>query len=123
MKGFLAIALLAISSTAWANSSCDSPKNDFDGLYCLNKVYQQADTEDNQPGARQDNNPPHHPRSCTHLWPPPVTTRLARKWSVSLIPERIGNVATTEIAAKMSISAKREKRSPRGLSGCLNPQI
>lgn len=45
MKGFLAIALLAISSAAWANSSCDSPKNDFDGLYCLNKVYQQADTD------------------------------------------------------------------------------
>lgn len=45
MKGFLAIALLAVSSAAWANSNCDRPRNDFDGLYCLNKVYQQADTD------------------------------------------------------------------------------
>ena len=31
-----------------ANSACDTPKNDFDGLYCLNKVYQEADKELNQ---------------------------------------------------------------------------
>lgn len=35
----------AFSSAAQANSACDKPKNDFDGLYCLNKVYQEADTE------------------------------------------------------------------------------
>ena len=27
------------------NSVCDRPRDDFDGLYCLNKVYQQADTD------------------------------------------------------------------------------
>jgi uncharacterized protein YecT (DUF1311 family) len=31
-----------------ANSACDKPKNDFDGLYCLNKVYQEADKELNE---------------------------------------------------------------------------
>lgn len=43
------IALLVFSSgSALANSACDSPKNDFDGLYCLNKVYQEADKELNE---------------------------------------------------------------------------
>nr|WP_199103360.1 lysozyme inhibitor LprI family protein [Aquitalea sp. ASV11] len=31
-----------------ANSACDKPKNDFDGLYCLNKVYSQADKDLNE---------------------------------------------------------------------------
>ncbi len=41
---------LFFGSTAllFANSSCDVPKNDFDGLYCLNKVYQEADKELNE---------------------------------------------------------------------------
>jgi uncharacterized protein YecT (DUF1311 family) len=30
---------------AFATSACDRTTNDFDGLYCLNKVYQQADTD------------------------------------------------------------------------------
>lgn len=34
-----------MSGAAFANSACDKPKNDFDGLYCLNKVYQEADKE------------------------------------------------------------------------------
>jgi uncharacterized protein YecT (DUF1311 family) len=45
MKKILAALLLLCSSTAFANSSCDKPKNDFDGMYCLNKVYQQADSD------------------------------------------------------------------------------
>jgi len=45
MKKTLAALLLLCSSTAFANSSCDKPKNDFDGMYCLNKVYQQADSD------------------------------------------------------------------------------
>lgn len=34
-----------LSATAFANSACDNPRDDFDGLYCLNKVYQEADNE------------------------------------------------------------------------------
>jgi uncharacterized protein YecT (DUF1311 family) len=45
----LALAVLLCSSvSAFANSACDKPKNDFDGLYCLNKVYQEADKELNE---------------------------------------------------------------------------
>ncbi|MBB5369691.1 MULTISPECIES: lysozyme inhibitor LprI family protein [unclassified Janthinobacterium] len=45
----LILALLVFSSgAALANSACDRPKNDFDGLYCLNKVYQEADKELNE---------------------------------------------------------------------------
>lgn len=25
--------------------NCDKPRNDFDGLYCLNKIYQESDKE------------------------------------------------------------------------------
>ncbi len=39
--------LLGIN-TAFANSACDNPRNSFDGLYCLNKVYQEADAELNR---------------------------------------------------------------------------
>ena len=40
------LALLVLASgAAFANSACDTPRNDFDGLYCLNKVYQEADKE------------------------------------------------------------------------------
>jgi uncharacterized protein YecT (DUF1311 family) len=45
MKRLLLAALLSMSGAAFANSACDKPKNDFDGLYCLNKVYQEADKE------------------------------------------------------------------------------
>jgi uncharacterized protein YecT (DUF1311 family) len=39
------IATAAFSSSVLANSACDKPRDDFDGLYCLNKVYQEADAE------------------------------------------------------------------------------
>ncbi len=39
---------LFFSAASFANSACDKPKNDFDGLYCLNKVYQEADKELNE---------------------------------------------------------------------------
>lgn len=29
----------------WSAENCDNPVNDFDGLYCLTKVYLQADKE------------------------------------------------------------------------------
>jgi uncharacterized protein YecT (DUF1311 family) len=45
MKRFILAVLLSASGAAFANSACDKPKNDFDGLYCLNKVYQEADHE------------------------------------------------------------------------------
>lgn len=46
MKNLLVlISAAALSTAALANSACDNPKNDFDGLYCLNKVYQEADAE------------------------------------------------------------------------------
>ena len=45
-KWILAFSLL--SGGAFANSACDTPKNDFDGLYCLSKIYQEADTELNE---------------------------------------------------------------------------
>ena len=41
--GALFCALVA--GRAEADSACDKPRNDFDGLYCLNKVYQQSDTD------------------------------------------------------------------------------
>lgn len=48
MKRLVLVALLSVSGMAFANSACDKPKNDFDGLYCLNKVYQEADKELNE---------------------------------------------------------------------------
>lgn len=45
MKTLVAAVLLCAAGAAQANSACDQPKQDFDGLYCLNKVYQEADTE------------------------------------------------------------------------------
>ncbi len=41
----LLFACSLVLSQAHANSACDTPRNDFDGLYCLNKVYQAADQE------------------------------------------------------------------------------
>lgn len=48
MKKLILALLVCSSSAAFANSACDAPKNDFDGLYCLNKVYQEADKELNE---------------------------------------------------------------------------
>lgn len=45
MKHLIPSLLLVLSSTVLANSACDAPRDDFDGLYCLNKVYQEADKE------------------------------------------------------------------------------
>ena len=45
MKTVIAALLLCASGATFANSACDKPKSDFDGLYCLNKVYQEADKE------------------------------------------------------------------------------
>lgn len=43
--GWFILAATTFSVAAFANSACDKPRNDFDGLYCLNKVYQEADAE------------------------------------------------------------------------------
>ena len=45
MKKIAFVVLWCASCTVFSNSACDKPKNDFDGLYCLNKVYQEADNE------------------------------------------------------------------------------
>lgn len=45
MRSLVFTALISIAGFAQASSACDNPKNDFDGLYCLNKIYQQADKE------------------------------------------------------------------------------
>ncbi|MGE5386119.1 MAG: lysozyme inhibitor LprI family protein [Betaproteobacteria bacterium] len=39
------LAAAAFATTVSANSACDKPRDDFDGLYCLNKVYLEADAE------------------------------------------------------------------------------
>lgn len=36
---------MSLSTGVMAATACDSPNNDFDGLYCLNKVYQEADKD------------------------------------------------------------------------------
>lgn len=45
MKKLFVLLALAAPLLAQANSNCDKPVNDFDGLYCLNKVYVEADKE------------------------------------------------------------------------------
>jgi uncharacterized protein YecT (DUF1311 family) len=45
MKRLVLAILLCAAGAAQANSACDTPKNNFDDLYCLNKVYQEADKE------------------------------------------------------------------------------
>ena len=37
--------LLLVPALSWAQQNCDSPRDDFDGIYCLNKVYSQTDSE------------------------------------------------------------------------------
>jgi uncharacterized protein YecT (DUF1311 family) len=48
LKHLTLALLLGASGTALGNSACDKPRDDFDGLYCLNKVYQEADRELNE---------------------------------------------------------------------------
>lgn len=40
----LMLVILLAPVTTFADN-CDNPRDDFDGLYCLNKVYQEADKE------------------------------------------------------------------------------
>lgn len=47
-KTLLSALLFSTFSSFAAESACDHPKNDFDGLYCMNKVYMQADKELNE---------------------------------------------------------------------------
>jgi uncharacterized protein YecT (DUF1311 family) len=48
MKIVFTALVLATTGLVHANSNCDKPRNDFDGMYCLNKVYQEADKELNE---------------------------------------------------------------------------
>lgn len=48
MKKLLAVIAMVLPVFVHANSNCDKPINDFDGLYCLNKVYGEADKELNE---------------------------------------------------------------------------
>lgn len=48
MRKVVIALMFCSSSVVYANSACDAPKDDFDGLYCLNKVYQEADKELNE---------------------------------------------------------------------------
>jgi len=43
----LFIIVLLLANAAYADN-CDKPRDDFDGLYCLNKVYQESDNELNK---------------------------------------------------------------------------
>ena len=45
MLRLLAALACLIAVPALADTACDHPHNDFDGLYCLNKIYQQADAD------------------------------------------------------------------------------
>jgi len=42
---YLAMIFLTVLSTNVFADNCDKPRDDFDGLYCLNKVYQESDKE------------------------------------------------------------------------------
>jgi len=41
----IVIATMIIGSMVLFADNCDNPKDDFDGLYCLNKIYIQSDKE------------------------------------------------------------------------------
>ena len=45
MKHWFAVAAFCLAGAASAGDACDRPKNDFDGLYCLGKIYEEADKE------------------------------------------------------------------------------
>lgn len=40
-----ASAAFMLPMLSWSAENCDKPNNDFDGLYCLTKVYLEADKE------------------------------------------------------------------------------
>lgn len=44
MKIIILIATISVSSSVYADN-CDKPRDDFDSLYCLNKIYQESDKE------------------------------------------------------------------------------
>jgi uncharacterized protein YecT (DUF1311 family) len=49
MKLSLVAGLILLApALAFAQQNCDKPRNDFDGLYCLNKIYAQTDADLNQ---------------------------------------------------------------------------
>ena len=41
----LTCAAFMLPMLSWGAQNCDNPANDFDGLYCLTKVYLEADKE------------------------------------------------------------------------------
>ena len=45
MKPLIMMMTMLVSGSVFAGAACNAPKNDFDGLYCLNKIYQEADDE------------------------------------------------------------------------------
>ena len=45
MKRLIFTLALAFSGLALAGEACDKPRNDFDGLYCLNKIYLESGHE------------------------------------------------------------------------------
>jgi hypothetical protein len=45
MKKLLFVLFLSYATAASAESACDKPRDDFDGIYCLNKIYLEADKE------------------------------------------------------------------------------
>lgn len=49
MKSLIFAATIFLTSfSAIAQQNCDQPRDDFDGLYCLNKVYLETDAELNK---------------------------------------------------------------------------
>ncbi len=42
---YLLLLILLLISFPVISDNCEKPKNDFDGLYCLNKIYVTADKE------------------------------------------------------------------------------
>lgn len=44
-KVVASIAMTFAAGSAFANSACDNPQDNFDYMYCLNKVYMQADAD------------------------------------------------------------------------------
>jgi uncharacterized protein YecT (DUF1311 family) len=48
MKKIAALLLMGFGLQGLGQSSCDHPKNDFDGLYCLNKIWIEADKNLNE---------------------------------------------------------------------------
>lgn len=44
-KTFNFMLALAFSGFALAGEACDKSRNNFDGMYCINKIYLEADRE------------------------------------------------------------------------------